>query len=148
MKQTDTIVDSARRPRFLKDVAALTKSGLRFDPALREFLDEFYVADAALRASALEDEPIWLSPIHDAYLAAVAEHLALSYGLDIPAWTQSPRRVLERPFFAGGLEGLKPLLLVESPLAFRKRNIFVSHDALDRPRQHLTMQPHDEISFV
>jgi hypothetical protein len=32
------------------------------------------------------------------------------------------------------LEGLKALLLVESPLAFRRRQIFVSADALSRPR--------------
>ena len=29
---------------------------------------------------------------------------------------------------------MKALLLAESPLAFRRRLIFVSHDALSRPR--------------
>jgi hypothetical protein len=124
------------RPASLGEVATRAKSGLPFDPALREFLDEFYLANQARRAAGLADEPICLSAIHDAYLAAVAEHLSLAYGLEVPAWTRSPQRVLERPFFAGGMEGLKPLLLVESPLAFRKRNIFVSHDALDRPRMY------------
>ena len=125
-----------RRPASLKEVSARAKSGLPFDPALREFLDEFYLSNHARRAAGLADEPICLSSVHDAYLAAVAEHLSLAYGLQVPPWTQSPRRVLEKPFFAGGMEGLKPLLLVESPLAFRKRNIFVSHDALDRPRMY------------
>ena len=136
-----------RRPTSLKEVSVLAKSGGRFDPSLREFLDEFYGFDRAARIAALADEPNWLSAVHDAYLAAVAEHLSLSYGLEVPSWTQSPRRTLERPFFAGGMEGLKALLLVESPLAFRRRNIFVSHDALDRPRMLREADP-DAGSFA
>jgi hypothetical protein len=139
-------VEPHHRPASLKEVSVLAQSDFRFDPAVREFLDEFYVSDRARRIGALADEPNWLSAVHDAYLAAVAEHLALSYGLDVPRWTDSPRRTLERPFFAGGMEGLKALLLVESPLAFRKRNIFVSHDALDRPRMHREVNPNHEVS--
>ena len=37
-------------------------------------------------------------------------------------------------FFAGGLGSLKARLIVESPSAFRRRLIFVSHDGLHRPR--------------
>jgi hypothetical protein len=122
------------RPSSLKEVSVRAKSGVPFDPALREFLDTYYLSDRAHRIAAVAEEPVELSAVHDAYLAAVAEHLSLSYQHDVPAWAQSPGRVLLRPFFAGGLEGLKALLLVESPLAFRKRNIFVSRDALDRPR--------------
>jgi hypothetical protein len=40
-----------------------------------------------------------------------------------------------RPFFAGGLEDLKATLLVESPVAFRRRMLFVGKDVLDRPRR-------------
>jgi hypothetical protein len=129
-------LESHCRPASLNEVATRAKSGLLFDPALREFLDEFYLSNHARRVAGLADEPICLSPIHDAYLAAVAEHLSLAYGLEAPLWTRSLHRVLDKPFFAGGMEGLKPLLLVESPLAFRKRNIFVSPDALDRPRMY------------
>jgi hypothetical protein len=122
------------RPSSLREVSVLTKSGIPFDPALRELLDTYYSSDRAHRIAAVAEEPVELSAVHDAYLAAVAEHLSLSYRHDVPAWTRSPERVLLRPFFAGGMEGLKALLLVESPLAFRRRNIFVSRDALDRPR--------------
>jgi hypothetical protein len=38
------------------------------------------------------------------------------------------------PFFAGGLESLKATLFVQSPTAFRRRMLFVSKNALDRPR--------------
>lgn len=125
---------SSARPRTLEEVARRAWHGEQpFDPALREFLDHFY-ADAADRAACIAEEPARLGDIEDAYLAAVAEHLALSYDLPIPSWSEAPERCLHRPFFAGGLESLKATLLVESPTAFRRRLIFVSANALDRPR--------------
>jgi hypothetical protein len=57
-------------------------------------------------------------------------------GLPIPPWVEQPQRFLDKPFFAGGLESLKAILLAESPLAFRRRQIFVSANALSRPREH------------
>lgn len=122
------------RPGSLRAVAERTLAGGRYDPLLREFLDDFYVVDDAAREAALAAEPATLSPVHDAYLAAVAEHLALRFRLTVPSWTEEPSRFLPAPFFAGGMEGLKALLLAESPLAFRRRLIFVSADALSRPR--------------
>ena len=107
------------------------------DASLREFLDEFYVAkDAADRTRMLSEEP----PLGDdarvnAYLAAVAEHLALRHRLPVPEWTAGARRFLRRPFFPGGLESLKATLLKESPAAFRRRLIFVDADPLYRPRR-------------
>jgi hypothetical protein len=53
--------------------------------------------------------------------------------LDAPAWTEKPQRFLREPFFAGGLESLKAILIVESPSAFRRRLIFISADGLSRP---------------
>ena len=41
---------------------------------------------------------------------------------------------LNRPFFAGGLNSLNAILTVESPAAFRRRLLFISKDALSRPR--------------
>jgi hypothetical protein len=64
----------------------------------------------------------------------VAEHLARSYGLPVPAWSETHGNALTRPFFSGGLESLKAVLTVESPTAFRRRLLFVSKDALSRPR--------------
>ena len=101
------------RPRTLEAVARESQAGSPFDPLLREFLDEFYVADREQRQAAIGSEPPRLAPVHDAYLAAVAEHLALRFGLAIPDWTESEASLSRKPFFAGGLEGLKALLLVE-----------------------------------
>jgi hypothetical protein len=124
------------RPATLNEVAVRTREGEPFDPLLREFLDTFYVGDSSIRTAAIAVAPLEIDPLHDVYLAAVAEHLARKYELAIPPWVDSPQRFLEKPFFAGGLESLKAILLVESPLAFRRRQIFVSANALSRPREN------------
>ena len=119
------------RPRSLAEVADRVAEG--FDARLREFLDTFYTATESGRGEALAVEPVPVGRIHDAYLAAVAEHLAQRFGLAVPDWTDAPRRFLVAPFFAGGLESLKAILIAESPAAFRRRLIFVIADALSRP---------------
>lgn len=131
----------AGRPGTLAEVAARVRTGVAsFDPALREFLDEFY-GRPNQRQAALAEEPARLDAIKDAYLAATAEHLAEAFGLDAPGWTDSPGRMLHTPFFAGGLGALRSTLIVESPTAFRRRLIFVSADALSRPRAKANPKP-------
>ena len=123
-----------KKPTSLGDVVRRVKAGeQKFDPALREFLDAFY-AKPDLRRAAIEELPSSIDAVHDAYVAAVAEHLARVYGLPIPAWTETHGNGLREPFFAGGLQSLKDILVVESPTAFRRRLLFVSKDALSRPR--------------
>ena len=124
------------RPHTVAEISCRTERRPRdFDPSVREFLDEWQSMSAARRAEALADEPQRLGGVKDAYLAALAEHLALSDRLPVPQWTEQPDRFLTEPFFAGGLESLKAILLVESPLAFRRRLIFISADGLSRPNR-------------
>src|SRR5215831_5783397 len=111
------------RPGSLQEVAERARAGQPFDPLLLEFLDEIYTAAPAARSSMIAARPQPVGTIHDAYLAAVAEHLALRFALPVPEWTEEKERFLSRPFFAGHMEGMKALLLVESPLAFRRRMI-------------------------
>jgi hypothetical protein len=129
------------RPATLEDVAVRALGGERFDPLLREFLDTFYGNNSDMMTRAIGGTPARIDPIHDAYLAAVAEHLALRFKLPVPQWVEEPHRFLAKPFFAGGLETLKAILLVESPLAFRRRQIFVSANALSRPRDQARLLP-------
>lgn len=124
------------RPQNLSQVAQYAAGDLKaFDPAVREFLDSWQTMDRAKREAAIAEEPCALDAVQDAYLAALAEHLALDEDLAAPVWTEDPRRFLDRPFFAGGLESLKAVLLVESPPAFRRRLIFISANGLSRPRR-------------
>jgi len=124
------------RPKTLAAVAQLAIEGDPFDPCLANFLDEFY---SAPNAAALTDRPALLMPqygelgrIQDAYLAATAEELARVYELPVPEWTGGDERALHRPWFASSLASLRAVLILESPAAFRARNLFVSENALSR----------------
>ena len=126
------------RPASLSGVVARhLETGTGLDPLLREFCDAFYELPDAERPGMINEEPALLpdKPQANAYLAAVAEHLARRYRLPVPPWTGQPDRFLKRPFFPCGLESLKATLLVESPASFRRRMIFVGADPLYRPRR-------------
>lgn len=101
-----------RRPRSLVEAAQSGRAAGDIDASLREFLDEFYCeASVDKRAMMLAAEPpLTTSDRENAYLAAMAEHLALRHGLPIPAWVNAETRFLKRPFFPSGLESLKATL--------------------------------------
>jgi hypothetical protein len=124
------------RPKTLLEVSELALSGESFDLSLREFLDDFYHKPSN---EALFTEPKLLSDalptkghIYDAYLAATAETLASRYGFETPNWSYGPARKLRHPWFALTLASMRAVLLLESPAAFRSRNLFVSENALSR----------------
>ncbi len=127
------------RPTTITEIASRANARLlEFDSAVREFLDSWQGMTRRQKAAAIAQEPMPVGSLHDAYLASLAEHLSLLERIDTPAWTEDPSRFLERPFFSGGLESLKATLLVESPLAFRRRLIFISANALSRPRRTIS----------
>jgi len=124
------------RPKTLAEVARLAAAGDSFDRCLANFLDGFY---AEPNAAALTDKPELLAPrfgelgsVEDAYLAATAEELARRFSLPQPDWTVGEDRQLHRPWFASPLAALRAVLLLESPVGFRSRNLFVSENALSR----------------
>ena len=105
---------------------------------LGDLVDDFRLraATAEEKLALVSETPAWIdTPAQEdcnAYWAAMVETLCREAGLRPPAWTESPRCYLHRPWFAGALENLKAILLAESPVAFRRRNLFVSADALTR----------------
>jgi hypothetical protein len=124
------------RPKTLAEVAHLAAGGDSFDRCLANFLDGFYAAPDAAALSAI---PELLAPkqgepgrVQDAYLAATAEQLACASGFPVPAWAAADERKLHRPWFASPLAALRAVLLLESPVAFRSRNLFISENALAR----------------
>jgi hypothetical protein len=84
-----------------------------------------------MRLIAEPPEPVG-EPQTDAYLAAMVETLCHEASLKPPHWTESSETFLSKPWFAGGLQSLKAILLAEAPVAFRRRNLFVSANALYR----------------
>jgi hypothetical protein len=65
-------------------------------------------------------------------MAATAEELARAHQFSVPAWTGAEARKLHRPWFASPLAALRAVLILESPPAFRSRNLFISENALTR----------------
>lgn len=120
----------------MAEVARLVGSGEPFDSCMANFLDEFYASPDAM---AFEEEPPLLGPtmgepgrLRDAFLAAAAEELARAYDFSLPRWVAGEARELRCPWFASPLAALRAVLILESPPAFRARNLFVSENALAR----------------
>ncbi|MBL9178144.1 MAG: hypothetical protein JNM65_08770 [Verrucomicrobiaceae bacterium] len=119
----------------LSECVAKVTSTRGFGYAVRDFLDQFrhepdmrlITEEPPLLSSILKDEGV-----ADAYLASVAATLAHEQGLPAPDWAKGSARSLEKPFFAAKTPKLKAVLLQESPVEFRIRNIFVSANALSR----------------
>jgi hypothetical protein len=123
------------RPKTLAEVAALARDGATLGYSIAEFLDEFYAEPLAER---LAPEPRSLTELlddnglADAYLAAIGDHLSRQYRMKRPPWVFGPGRTLTDPWFAMESHGGRMCMLIESPSAFRERNIFISANALSR----------------
>jgi hypothetical protein len=114
-------------------VASRASDGSAFEFELSDFLHEFAFDGSYERLT--EPPPILREfsekgPVYDAYLAAVAVSLAARLGSPAPGWTREPERILREPWFASPGRHMRALLLVESPAAFRERNLFVTANAL------------------
>ncbi len=67
----------------------------------------------------------------DSLLASTAESLCDELGIEVPAWLfEIP--ACRDPYFVSGLDGLKAFALLQSPLRFRIRKIFVLENFLSR----------------
>lgn len=93
-----------------------------------DFVDDFRrTKDSAAIAQpfALGDER------KDAVLAGVIETLCDEMNIEIPGWLNSVPACGE-PYFVSGLESLKAISIVESPVHFRIRKVFVMENFLFR----------------
>ncbi|KOR32206.1 hypothetical protein TI05_08765 [Achromatium sp. WMS3] len=67
----------------------------------------------------------------DALLASTIEYLCHEQRINTPEWVIKVP-ACTKPWFVAGIESLKAITLVESPLEFRIRKIFVLENFLDR----------------
>ncbi len=121
------------RPASLAEVASRTLDARTFEYELADFLHEFAFRGGkgmlAERPKVLRDR-CELGLVYDAYLAAVAVYFSGRMARLAPGWTRDPERILREPWFAQPGRHMRALLLVESPAAFRERNLFVTANAL------------------
>jgi hypothetical protein len=123
-----------RLTQTLAGVANRVRGGEDFDRAVREFLDEFALrAGERSRSDAIGSEPEATGdPRHDAYLGALAEHLAAVDGLERPAWSIQPNRFLSRFWFVSDVPGFRATAIAQAPAAFRRRGVFIPERSLHR----------------
>ena len=122
---------------------ALPSAGVEFDQRIRA------VRGARLSPKALSDLALYLSDLSVAefevatsspdltdlsallrnYVAAAVEQEAGRRGVDPPSWTEGVEAMAE-PSFAWRLPSLQPHLMRVTPLAYKRRNVFVAslHD--------------------
>jgi hypothetical protein len=106
-------------------------------PALDTLLDDYNRAfrDGGVPAGAalLRDAPRPTGDSGvDAAIAALAEYLARRDGWRPPSWAFEQTRYAEPWWFVSGVRAWHAIALVESPLAFRKRGVFLTASALER----------------
>ncbi len=110
-----------------------TKQQIEADPKhwvihLMNFVDDFrYYQQVAAIAQPFE----LTNPKMDALLASSTEYLCDELGLEVPKWVTEVPAVPD-PWFVSGLESLKAITLVETPVWFRIRKIFVLENFLSR----------------
>ena len=93
-----------------------------------DFVDDFrFHRDLA----AVSEPFVFDNNKYDALLASTVEALCQELNLQPPEWT---KRVpaCDEPFFVAGFENLKATAIVESPLLFRIRKVFVTRSFLQR----------------
>jgi len=124
----------AQLRQTLAGVARRAGSGEDFHHAAREFLDEFALrGDGRARSEAIAEKPEPMAePRHDAYLGALAEHLAAAHGLERPAWALEPDRFLSRFWFVSETPGFRAISIAQAPAAFRRRGVFIPERSLHR----------------
>lgn len=113
--------------------AAETQKRMNEDPRwwkipLMDFVDDFRFHK---EPAAIEMPFTPSDEQRDAAFSAVIETLCDELELPIPAWLRRIPSTRE-PFFVAGVENLKATALVESPIRFRMRNVFVMENFLDR----------------
>lgn len=118
----------------LAGVAERVRNGEEFRYAVREFLDEFALRpDNRSRAEAIAAQPDSTEDDrYDAYLGALAEHLAAVHGLKRPAWAIEPSRFLDRFWFVSEVSGFRAISIAQAPAAFRRRGVFIPERSLHR----------------
>jgi hypothetical protein len=125
---------AGRLTQTLAGAARRASGGEDFRHVVREFLDEFALrGDDRSRAEAIAERP---SPSgerrHDAYLGALAEHLAAVHGLSRPGWSVEPGRFLDRFWFVSEVPGFRAVAIAQAPAAFRRRGVFIPERSLHR----------------
>lgn len=123
-----------RLSQTLAGVSTRVRAGEEFSYAVRELLDEFSLrGDDLSRGEAIAERPEPTGDArYDAYLGALAEHLAIAHGLERPQWSGESGRFLDRFWFVSEVPGFRAIAIAQAPAAFRRRGVFLPERSLHR----------------
>jgi hypothetical protein len=113
---------------LLKDLSTAEKRGYVL-AELNELLTQLSTGEFKL--AVWEPPRVQLDPYWRNYVAAMIEQAAASKNTEAPPWTENVQP-LEEPTFGSSLKNLRLHLLTHSPVAFRRRNIFIDSSIGDR----------------
>lgn len=103
-----------------------------------DFLDYFYNNNTSSeeRKELVKQEPKKYDSISDftyCFVAASVHRLCNLYRIDSPKWVWDSKYTLDEPHFSiNAIGNLRLVLIKESPVEFKMRNIFTSSNTLDR----------------
>ena len=125
-------MNSFLRAKTLAEVASRVRAGAEAGHEIKDFLHEFQEHG---RFDMLQEAPNRLEGavgegrMLDAFLQALAVHLAVQVDHEPPEWTQNSIQ-LARPWFASPGLAMRNYLLMTSPSPFRTRNLFIDAESL------------------
>lgn len=122
----ETPPDSVR----MLSIRLLLENGRNWKIHFFNFVDKFRESEAKISLVNLPPDEAIPLPMK-ALFAATVESLCQEFDLAVPEWCQTVPG-LSQPWFVSGMENLKALALVESPVYFRQRNIYVLGNFLSR----------------
>src|SRR5260221_13836809 len=96
-----------------------------------EFAHAFSAADAEARRRMIAGEPPEVGEARwDAFLAALAEWLAVRTGVPTPRWTHGKSRYLHYGWWVTPMQSMHAWEYAGSPSSFRNRGVYVHRDSL------------------
>lgn len=129
---SDVLPPQARYPMTLAHTADRIAGGVALREAVADFVDDLrWARDDDDVVQRITERPRDLDPRTDAYLGALAEHVAADRGLTAPPWAGESGRFLPRIWWPR-YPGLWARAIVESPAAFRRRGILLGAGMLSR----------------
>jgi hypothetical protein len=125
------------QPMTLADLARHIAEALASEARVRrlvlEFLTESKGAAPTQRQSLLDAVPEPTGDARwDAFLGALAEHLAFHDALDCPEWARRKDRFLDRAWFLSNTPTGRAEAIVSAPASFMRRGVFIERRDLER----------------
>lgn len=96
-----------------------------------ELANRFESAATSARPGMLMAEPPSVGAVEwDAFLGGFAEWLAVRGGSEPPAWTESPKRFLDRGWWVTPMTSLRAWEYAGTPVSLQRRGVFIHRESL------------------